>query len=181
MDSYFFALYLFFTYSFLGWALESVYKSIHAKKFINSGFYKSPVCPIYGFGALLVLAVNTISSTIFSNSSPNFWVVLLSCTVFVTILEFLTGTYLLKAYNKRWWDYSDQKHNIKGHVCPRFTLYWCVLIAVFLKGIHPIVLSVSLVTPYKLKFLLFVPLGIELLYTKLLKPRLSAFRNYYYN
>ena len=33
-------------YSFLGWICEVMYCSIPAKKFINRGFLKGPVCPV---------------------------------------------------------------------------------------------------------------------------------------
>lgn len=42
-------------YSFLGWAMESTYVSINAKKWVNRGFINGPFCPIYGTGALLIL------------------------------------------------------------------------------------------------------------------------------
>ena len=42
-------------YSLLGWACESTYCSIPAKRFINRGFLNGPFCPVYGVGALLVI------------------------------------------------------------------------------------------------------------------------------
>ena len=42
-------------YSFAGWVLESVSKTIEQKKFVNSGFLHGPFCPIYGFGAIIML------------------------------------------------------------------------------------------------------------------------------
>lgn len=38
----------FIIYSFCGWVLESITKTIAQKKFINSGFLYGPFCPIYG-------------------------------------------------------------------------------------------------------------------------------------
>ena len=42
----------FFIYSFLGWVLESVVKTVSQKKLVNSGFLYGPFCPIYGIGAI---------------------------------------------------------------------------------------------------------------------------------
>ena len=39
-------------YSLLGWACESTYCSIPAKRFINRGFLNGPLCPIYGLGVV---------------------------------------------------------------------------------------------------------------------------------
>ena len=38
----------FIIYSFLGWIMESIVRSVSEKKIINTGFLKGPVCPIYG-------------------------------------------------------------------------------------------------------------------------------------
>ena len=45
----------FIIYSFLGWIMESIVRSVSEKKIINTGFLKGPVCPIYGIGAIIML------------------------------------------------------------------------------------------------------------------------------
>ena len=45
----------FIIYSFFGWVLESIFKSILQRKIVNSGFLYGPICPIYGFGAIIML------------------------------------------------------------------------------------------------------------------------------
>lgn len=47
-EQLFWLLTYFLIYSFLGWAMESIYRSILEKKMINTGFLRGPVCPIYG-------------------------------------------------------------------------------------------------------------------------------------
>lgn len=42
-------------YAFLGWCLEVVYAAVNTGKFINRGFFNGPVCPIYGFGAVIII------------------------------------------------------------------------------------------------------------------------------
>jgi hypothetical protein len=45
---------LFIAYSFLGWIIESGFKTIRRQQgFVNSGLLYGPVVPIYGCGALL--------------------------------------------------------------------------------------------------------------------------------
>ena len=44
----------FIIYSFLGWLMESVFRSICEKKMINTGFLRGPFCPIYGIGAIIM-------------------------------------------------------------------------------------------------------------------------------
>ena len=45
----------FIVYSFFGWVIESIFKTILAKKWVNSGFLYGPFCPIYGFGAVIMM------------------------------------------------------------------------------------------------------------------------------
>ena len=45
----------FLIYSCLGWCLEVVYAAATTGQLVNRGFLNGPVCPIYGFGMILVL------------------------------------------------------------------------------------------------------------------------------
>ena len=55
----------FIIYSFFGWVLESIFKSILQRKLVNSGFLYGPLCPIYGFGAIIMLLfLNTFKDNI---------------------------------------------------------------------------------------------------------------------
>ena len=45
----------FIIYSFLGWVLESIFRSFCEKKIINTGFLRGPICPIYGCGAIIMI------------------------------------------------------------------------------------------------------------------------------
>ena len=57
----------FILYSFIGWAIESIYKSILQKKWVNTGFLNGPICPIYGIGALIMfLFLNKLHNRICS-------------------------------------------------------------------------------------------------------------------
>ena len=54
-NTIFYILTYFVIYSFLGWVLESVVRTICEKKIINTGFLIGPFCPIYGFGAIIMV------------------------------------------------------------------------------------------------------------------------------
>ena len=45
----------FLIYSCLGWCVEVVYAAATTGQLVNRGFLNGPVCPIYGFGMILVL------------------------------------------------------------------------------------------------------------------------------
>ena len=48
-------LWIFFIYAFLGWCTEVSYAALKTGRFVNRGFLNGPVCPVYGFGAVLIL------------------------------------------------------------------------------------------------------------------------------
>ena len=122
----------FIIYSFIGWILESVYKSILQKKIINSGFLHGPICPIYGYGAMIMyLSLRNVTNNLFLLFA--FGVIVLS------IFEYLVGVSLELAFKTKYWDYSKRKFNIQGRVCLRNSLYWGVLGIVFMRIIHPVI------------------------------------------
>lgn len=101
---------LFFIYSFCGWVIETTRVSFKQKKFVNRGFLVGPICPIYGYGALII--------TIFLKDVVDvpvevFFLAVLLCG----LLEYLTSYFMEKIFKARWWDYSDRKFNINGRVC----------------------------------------------------------------
>ena len=55
MHSFYLFLWIFFIYSFLGWCLEVCFFALNTGKFVNRGFLNGPVCPIYGFGVVIVV------------------------------------------------------------------------------------------------------------------------------
>lgn len=59
---------VFFIYAFAGWIMETTSISIRNKKFVNRGFLIGPVCPIYGYGVVLVsLLLQKYQNDIYSN------------------------------------------------------------------------------------------------------------------
>ena len=45
----------FFVYSFLGWLIETIYALFVHGHFVKRGFLFGPLCPIYGFGAVILI------------------------------------------------------------------------------------------------------------------------------
>lgn len=120
----------FIVYSFFGWIIESVFKSIIQRKFVNSGFLYGPFCPIYGFGAIIMLLF-------LEPFKQN--IILLFCVAFfvLSIWEYIVGCFLEKKFNTKYWDYTDNFLNIKGRVCLQNSIFWGILGVVFVIFIHP--------------------------------------------
>lgn len=125
----------FIIYSFLGWIMESVFRSICEKKMINTGFLRGPFCPIYGIGAIIMF--------IFLESLENNIIKLFFVSVIVlTIWEYLVGVLLEKLFKTKYWDYSDHKLNFQGRICLTNSIYWGILGIIFVKYIHPCIQNV---------------------------------------
>lgn len=55
----------------------------------------------------------------------------------VTLVEYIAGLISIKLLHVKLWDYSKQWGNIQGIICPKFTLGWAILSAVYYFLIHP--------------------------------------------
>ena len=132
----------FLIYSCLGWCLEVVYAAATTGELVNRGFLNGPVCPIYGFGMVIVLFVLTP----FAHSTLALYI---GGVILPSALELVGGWALYKLYHTRWWDYSDKPFNIGGYICLEFSLLWGVGTLVMMKAIHPTIAGlVELVPPF---------------------------------
>ena len=120
----------FFIYSFMGWVCECVYCSIPARKFINRGFLTGPLCPVYGFGALLVIWILT-------PVSGDVGMLFLFGLLVTSALEYITSLLLEKLFHMKWWDYSAKHCNIHGRVCLLNSVLFGTLSVLLMRGIHP--------------------------------------------
>lgn len=133
-------LFFFYFYCFFGWVFESAYVSFRKRKFVNRGFMRGPFLPIYGSGAIMMLLVSM-------PFCDNLVLTYLAGCVGATALEFVTGTVMEALFKVRYWDYSDQKLNYKGHICLSSTLAWGFL-TIFMTGfLHKIVEGFVLTIP----------------------------------
>ena len=122
----------FVIYSFLGWVMESIFRSICEKKIINTGFLRGPFCPIYGIGATIMF--------LFLDTFANQPILLFFISIVIlTAWEYVVGVFLEKAFQTKYWDYSDHKFNIQGRICLTNSICWGVLGILFVKYIHPFV------------------------------------------
>lgn len=125
MDALFF---YFLMYSLFGWILENVYSYLTEGVFWKEGFLKGPFKPMYGVAPLLLLLCGT---------GQSFVVVMLLCLVIPTIVEYISGYLLKRVFHQQWWNYTENRMQLHGHICLQFSLYWAVLSLVFLRFIHP--------------------------------------------
>lgn len=119
----------FYVYCFFGWIFESAYVSILQKRFVNRGFLRIPMLPIYGSGAVMMLWV---SIPVQDNLALT-WV---SGVIGATVLEYVTGYVMELLFKVRYWDYSDQKFNLHGYICLSSSIAWGFLTILMTHVIH---------------------------------------------
>lgn len=110
-------LFFFYYYCFVGWCWESTYVSVKEHRLINRGFLRGPFLPIYGCGAIMMLVVSM-------PFQGNPVLIYLAGCVGATILEYVTGVTMEALFKIRYWDYSNQRFNYKGHICLSSSLAW---------------------------------------------------------
>lgn len=121
---------LFIIYSFLGWLVEVINCSIVEKKLVNRGFLISPICPIYGCGALLITLV-------LNNYKDDWFVVFCMAVILCGLLEYFTSWLMEKIFHARWWDYSKNKFNINGRICLETMIPFGILGLVIIYILNP--------------------------------------------
>lgn len=108
---------LFIVWSFIGWAIEVCAHALKMGEYSNRGFLSMPICPIYGFGVLIIIILlhpfMDIPILMFICSS-------LICTAF----ELFVGVTMKMIFHNVWWDYSDEHFNFKGYICLKTSILW---------------------------------------------------------
>ena len=136
MDNTFFHIVTYFViYSFLGWGLESIVRTICERKIINTGFLIGPFCPIYGFGAIIMILF-------LDRFKNNIFLLFFISVIVLTLWEYIVGVLLEKFFSTKYWDYSNHKFNYKGRICLMNSIAWGILGLLFINYIHPFIIQI---------------------------------------
>jgi uncharacterized membrane protein len=122
----------FLIYSFLGWCVEVSYFALVTGRFVNRGFLNGPVCPIYGFGVVIVF-------TCLDPLQHNLLLLFLGSVVLTSLLELVTGFVLEKLFHQRWWDYTGKPFNLHGYICLQFSIAWGIACLIVVDIVRPTV------------------------------------------
>lgn len=133
--------YLFFIGSIIGWIMELLFRRFIAKgnpekKWINPGFCTGPYLPLYGSGLCVLYLTASVGDVLEVNGIWGKIIIVLLMGVNMTVIEYIAGLISLKFARVRLWDYSDEWGNIKGIICPKFSLLWLALSGIYYIFIH---------------------------------------------
>lgn len=138
--------FLFFIGSLMGWLLEVVFRRFFSennpdRKWINPGFLVGPYIPLYGFSLMTLYVFSWIPVNFVANPLLKKLILFALMAIAVTALEYIAGLIFIKGMNIKLWDYSREWGNIRGIICPKFSLYWMILSAIYYFLIHPRVIQ----------------------------------------
>ncbi|MDE6764214.1 MAG: putative ABC transporter permease [Oscillospiraceae bacterium] len=140
---------MFIFWAFIGWGIEVCWMTLETGEYQNRGFLNMPICPIYGFGVIMVTVFfRPVSHTVI----PLFIVTSILCTVF----ELLVGLGMEKLFGARWWDYSHERYNYKGYICIKISILWGMGCVIVIRLVQPIVEKFIDLMPVKLGLALIV-------------------------
>ncbi len=133
-------LFFFYFYCFFGWIFESTFVSLKSRKLVNRGFMRGPFLPIYGSGAIMMLVVSM-------SFQDNVFLTYIAGCIGATALELVTGILMESLFKVRYWDYSNQRFNYKGHICLSSTIAWGFLTILMTEFVHKGVEQVVFLIP----------------------------------
>ena len=92
------------------------------------------MCPIYGYGVLLV-------SLLLKKYKDDFIITFCMSVIICGILEYLTSYFMEKIFKARWWDYSQRSFNINGRVCLQNLVLFGIASVIIIYIINPMIIN----------------------------------------
>ena len=134
---------IFLIFSVLGWVTETLLYLIRDGKAVKRGFLFGPLCPIYGFAAL-------ICNFLIYGILDNVVYIALAGFLLTGVLEYLTHFTMEKLFHAMWWDYSDRKFNVNGRIYLKGLLFFAAGSVLIVKVFLPLLYDLFTLVPEKL-------------------------------
>ena len=130
--------------------------TLETGEYQNRGFLNMPICPIYGFGVLMVVIF-------FRPLEHTFLLLFIATSLLCTAFELLVGIGMEKLFNTRWWDYSHERFNFKGYICLKVSLLWGFGCVIVVRIVHPMIERLIDLIPVKVGMILLVIMSVLIL------------------
>ena len=146
-----FLLLYFFIYAILGWILETFYALGTLGHFVKRGFLYGPLCPIYGWGAVILI------SCLRKYKAKPIKLFIYSAIIF-SVFEYIAGFALDALFADRWWDYTNDFMNLNGRISIFFSFAWGFIALIFIHFVHP------LIEKFAKKILKKIPINLQIIF-----------------
>ena len=136
-------LFLYCLCALLGWCLEVVYRGFRHHKVVNPGFLTGCWLPLYGVGGCILYFLSGLELHMMPNKFLRTGCILLLAMAIMTVIELIGGWIAVKLFHVRLWDYSKEWMNYEGLICPKFSLFWGLICALYYFLLYPLFHSVA--------------------------------------
>lgn len=120
----------FLIFALIGWIMETLYSVYELGHFTKRGFLYGPLCPIYGWGAIILI--------IFFNQykNKNLKLFIYAAVVF-SVFEYLVSYGMDALFAAKWWDYTNEFFNLNGRISIFYSVMWGISAILFVNFIYP--------------------------------------------
>lgn len=152
--------YLYFLYfiifSLIGWLLETCFSFYYLGHFTKRGFLFGPICPIYGWGALILIIF-------FSTYKKHNLKLFFYAAIIFSVFEYLVSFGMEALFGLKWWDYTDEFLNLNGRISMFYSFAWGIIAILVINFVYPffkkkINLILSKI-PYRIQTIIVYTLG----------------------
>ncbi len=126
-----------------GWCVEFIYRGFRHRKVVNPGFLTGCCLPLYGVGGMILYFLSGLKLRVMPNEFLRVAMILIAAVAIMTLIELLGGLIAVEVFRVRLWDYSGEWMNFRGLICPKFTLFWGLICAVYYFLIYPFLHTVA--------------------------------------
>lgn len=137
----------FFIYAVIGWLLETVYCVFTLGHFEKRGFLYGPLCPIYGYGAIILLVL-------LQPFNKNKFLLFIYSAVVFSVFEYLVSYGLDALFSMKFWDYSNDFLNINGRIALWFSIIWGFFGILFMNFIHKFIEKIMNLVTNKINYII---------------------------
>ena len=120
----------FFIFAFLGWVMETLYSIYTLGHFTKRGFLYGPICPIYGFGALMLI----LFLAKYRNNNLKLFIY---AAIIFSAFEYVVSYGLDALFAMHWWDYTNEFFNLNGRISIFYSFAWGIIAIIFINHIYP--------------------------------------------
>ena len=127
-------VYLYFIYflvfAIIGWLIETAYSFYSLGHFTKRGFLYGPLCPIYGWGAIILIMF-------FSTYKKKNFKLFVYAAIIFSLFEYLVSFGMEALFSLKWWDYTSEFMNLNGRVSIFYSFAWGIIAILFVNFIYP--------------------------------------------
>lgn len=120
----------FFIFAFIGWLMETLYAICTLGHFVKRGFLYGPICPIYGYGALMLIVF-------LGKYRKKDLKLFVYAAVIFSAFEYIVSYGLDALFSMHWWDYTNDFFNLNGRISIFYSVSWGIIAILFVNHAYP--------------------------------------------